>query len=186
MKVHNRTPGGGARPGWAGPVQESDMTSVTPEGRRRRLVQVGGLVLPMQRPLGMPSGHGSSLGLPDLAAHILHPDRGRDLIKQWSCASHRLHLAAQDMMEWAHARRDSDLPRAGIPPHALHLMLSADLSDPPSDTRARPASVRGALTKVFPVFDASGTRVKMKPAGPAAQLRITPQTVNWSRDPRTL
>ncbi|MCK9919345.1 hypothetical protein MXD81_60465 [Microbacteriaceae bacterium K1510] len=165
-------------------------------GRRGRSFQFSGVVVPVAvHPKYLPPGvnhrhtFGLGIGFPNLSAHLLHPGRDPRLSQQWSGVEGRIASAAAQVMGWSTRARPTAASMADIPANALHVLLNGEI--PPDDDEARlrqgdPNMLSGELTKLFPIRDVSGSRVRMQAISSPAKFELTPFGASWSRDPAAL
>jgi hypothetical protein len=192
MGLHHHLVGGAPRPHWAGPVTELELGRGRP-GRRGRSFRIAGVAVPVDvHPRYLPPGvshrhtFGLGLGFPNLSGHLLHPGRDPRLSQQWSGVEQRVASAAARLMEWNGRARPREAGMTGVPPAALHVMLGGEIPPDDGETDGLPNLLTGAVTRMFPIRDVSGTQVRMQAISSPAKFELTPYTTTWSRDPAAL
>jgi hypothetical protein len=194
VKSHRQFYDGAPRPHWAGAVQSVSRQRLTGPNRSTQSTEVSGLVLPVSvtsqasPPAGQSHTFGQSLGLPHLGEQFadVHPD----LWKNWGRLEQVLGQAATQVMGWDGPQRPGQASSSAAPDNALQLSAFRRTvkSTNPEDggQLLGPDSISGEVSKVFAIQDVSGTQRRYESAGSAATFEVTPSSVHWSRDPRTL
>jgi hypothetical protein len=111
---------------------------------------------------------------------LMSTARHKGLADQWDDMEEVIRQTAQRLMGWQRPARPGELHGFAVPAAALHLALG----DQPGAERE--PILTGTLTRMRPIFDASSTKVRMRPDGGRCGLRLTPNHSKWSRDPRSL
>ena len=203
MDLHYSLFDGQPRPSWAGPVTATTRKRILRPGKRSRHIELSGVVLPVEvHPRHIPSGSrghtsGLQLGFPDLSEGLLHPGKRPDLSKHWTGIEQAIAESAARTMGWGGHAKSYQLPHAGVPDRALHLCIAGEMpeeGDPDEEepgagkfgNALRMKSITGELTKLFPIRDPSGTRVRMQRVGSPSLFLVDPFSAGWSRDPRAL
>ena len=196
MNIHTRLFDGSPRPTWAGPVT----TQARPRGRgakRSQAVEVSGVVLPVQvHPRYLPggsAGHGHTFGLglgfPDLSSHLLDPSRSPQLSRQWARMERTIAESAAHLLGWSSPSSSRGLIHTPTPEQALHLRVTGQVPLDDEDERALhdPSfALSGEVSKLRPVRDVSGKRLRMQQFGSSSLFHVNPLNASWSRDPRRL
>ena len=194
VNSHRQFYDGAPRPHWAGAVQSVSRQRIAGPDRMAHSTELSGLVLPVSGasrhslPSGSTHTFGLSLGFPHLGEHFadMHPD----LWKNWGHLEQVLGEAAAGVMGWNGPRRPRQASGLGAPENALHLRASRQtLRSTGADDQGRllrPDAISGEVSKVFAIRDVSGSQLRFESACSAATFTVTPASVHWSRDPRTL
>jgi hypothetical protein len=204
IKSHQRFSNGASRPAWAGAVnivsrqrtvnivsrQPKKITAshqIAPGIQTTQSTEFSGLVLPVSAPSvkGSPS-FGQGLGFPHLGEHL--PDVDPNLQKNWGRFEKVLSQAAAGMMEWKGSRDPQLASRSAAPQNVLHLRaVSQSVTRPTRGNQSsRSESISGEISKMFAIRDVSGSQLRFESAGSTASFRLTPSSIELSRDPRTL
>jgi|GEM_PF-3759561 len=194
MKLLHHFHDGSSRPQWAGAVthvgrqKSSAATSTTTE--------LGGVVVPVcvagkyLPAAGRGHTFGLGLGFPDLSQHFLASSGNSHLAQRWKQMEDAVTGAALKTMGWKVKPYPHQLSGIGLPAHVLHLRLVPGLhrrkGDREEEAGAEPDIVTGEISKLFPIFDASGTRMRMERISSPSSFRLTPHHCSWSKHPSGL
>jgi len=188
VNSHRRLYGGAARPPWAGAAKSTSSRRATTSNREVHSTELSGLVIPVS--LASPGGShtfGKGLGFPDLGEQM--PDVHPDLWKNWVRLEHVLSQAAAGTMGWNGPRSPQRVSTSGAPETVLHLVATRQVvksRDGQTSGPRRGDAISGEIRKMFAVRDVSGSQLRFESAGSSANFEVTPSSLHWSRDPRTL
>jgi len=194
VNSHRQFYDGAPRPHWAGAVQSVSRQRIAGPNQLTQSTELSGLVLPVSvtsrhlPPAGQSHTFGLSLGLPHLGQQLadVHPD----LWKNWGRLEQVLGQAAAGVMGWDGPQQPQQASRQAAPDNALQLRVFRQTlkSTSPEDggRLLRPDAISGEVSKVFAMKDVSGSQLRFESAGSAATFEVTPSSLHWSRDPRTL
>jgi len=194
MKLVHHFHDGSPRPSWGGQVAHYTRQRAIAPDRTLISQEMSGIILPVQvHPRFLPPsvGHtaGMGLGLPNLRGNFLSASSNSALGKNWKKMEDSISEAAIQTLGWQGKLHPHQAGRAEIPPSALHLLLSSRQvvgeNSEAGDTD-EPDRLTGELTKVFPISDPSGTRVRMRKLHSPARFHVTARSLNWSKLPDLL
>jgi len=189
VNSHPQFYNGVPRPHWAGAVHSISRQRISGLNQVSRSAEISGLVIPVSMgPSASPHSFGQSLGFPDLREHLT--DLEPEIWKNWTRLEQAVSQAAASLMQWKGPGHPRQAFLSGVPENVLQLRASARTlkSTAPENTGQllRPAAISGEVSKLFAIRDVSGSQLRFESACSTCSFQITPSSVHWSRDPRTL